>query len=237
MSTTPNLGLPLFDDMFAVAPIENAFNGISNSLDTWGGTFIAQHGNTDYAWTNQAARLAQTGMVKGSTGIQLDTYQRYSYNASSIWQVVGGSLPYGMVRRTTGGLGVGNTAYVNMSANSAWSTAVNGELQGAMTYTNGFVVPIAGVYDVEWSLLFVSPTVGAVVGVGVNVSTVTDSSILHALSGMALGGGALAGNGSAKIRLNASDVLTLWGYGNGASVTTSAVAGAGSHFAAKYVGP
>lgn len=145
------------------------------------------------------------------------------------------SRPIGLTRRTTTALSTGNATYANMSADAAWGSR---ELLGGMTYSNGFIIPTggAGMYVVEWSLLIAGTPAPGIAGIAVNAGGSIAGDSLHA-AGTFQNGGAYFGNGSAMVRLNAADVLTLWGYGSGAALSINALANRGPHWGLRWIAP
>lgn len=147
------------------------------------------------------------------------------------WVVVGGDIPIGLARRTTTALTAPSGSYGDMSATAAWSTA----LSGGVTYSNGFTVPIAGMYQVEWSLL-ISIGGSGIGGIAVSPA-VPNGAVLHA-PGIIASAGAAFGNGSAMVRLSAGDLVKFYAYGNGSTLTITATADhPASHWGVRWVAP
>jgi hypothetical protein len=229
--TTP-WNITLFDDTTMFSPIQGLLNAHANDLNTAMNTFAAVRNIATYKWANSAALTAQVGMTEGDIGDQADTNTQYRYSGTA-WVLNGGAIPSGIARRTTTALTIGNATYADMTANAAWSTggAGGGELNGGMTYSGGFIVPTAGLYSVEWSML-IAGTAGALMGIGVNISGTPGGQQLHALNPLS-NTGATAGSGSAIVRLAANDKLTLWGYGSGQAV--NAIANQAPHWGVAWI--
>jgi hypothetical protein len=138
--------------------------------------------------------------------------------------------PVGLVRRTTTALSTGSSVYADMSANAAWGYA---DLSGGVTYSNGFIIPLAGMYRVEWQLLTVGSSVG-IVGIGVNQVSAPSGDMLHAADALQ-NGGAVFGSGTAMVRLAAGDKLTLWGFGNGAAIAINNLANRAPHWGLQWI--
>lgn len=149
----------------------------------------------------------------------------------SIWQRIDkGGASAGIVRRTTSALTTGGGAYANMSANAKWG---NRDLINGMTYSDGFIVPLAGIYVVEWQMLS-STSRASILGIAVNAgSSIAGGHTLHAASSLQ-DGGAFIGAGSAMVRLDVDDKLTLWGY-SASAATMNANANEGPHWGCRWV--
>ncbi len=97
----------------------------------------------DYTWAAAADRTAQTGMVAGSRGYQVDTKSEYLYD-SSTWRL---ALPYIEMTCNTGGVPDGtfwgNTTWTVDAANSTDTTMITNPGSDLLR----FVRP--GIYSVE----------------------------------------------------------------------------------------
>jgi hypothetical protein len=163
----------------------------------------------------------------GGLAFRIDTNDLIARMAGG-WVPADGSI-YGIARRTATSVSSGNGSYADVSANAAWTT----DLNGGMVYSNGFTVPIAGLYEVEWSVLGTGSTEG-IMGIAINGAT-PGGNVLHAI-GAVKSAGAAVGNGSALVRLNAGDTMKLWAYGNSGTIGLTATEPSGCHWAARWVG-
>jgi hypothetical protein len=77
MPTTPN-GFFYRDNSLAIDPYAGD-GDLASSIDAWANTREIQ----DYRWANAAARTAETGMVAGAEGFQVDTALTYKYDGSA----------------------------------------------------------------------------------------------------------------------------------------------------------
>lgn len=113
--TSPdNIQYPVSTD--PVAPLETVFanqaqstqNAITSLRTDWN-NFGADHAIHGYRWTNAAARAAQTGMVAGDTGYQIDTTASYQYTGSAWTAYMPGSrciIPTSVTGGTATGRGL-----------------------------------------------------------------------------------------------------------------------------------
>jgi len=77
-TTTPDsVYFPLATD--AIAPLHTVFANLASSTQT----ALNKRQRFTFVWANSAARTAQTGMVAGSTGYQVDTKDEYTYTGSA----------------------------------------------------------------------------------------------------------------------------------------------------------
>lgn len=175
-----------------------------------------------------AAELAAWTPAEGNQAWQLDAKIMHTRVGTSWFPLLGGV--YGFCRRTTTALSAPNGSYGDISATAAWTP----ELGGGMTYANGFTVPLAGLYQVEWSALIAGAGGSGIMGIAVNGAT-PNGALLYA-PGILASGGAVFGNGAAMVRLNAGDTLKLWGYGNGSALTLNSTADhPATHWGARWV--
>lgn len=82
------MAIPNIDDSYPVAPLENLFNLIGDGAEADIAALQAAIANklqrAFFLWANAAARTAQTGMVNGDSGYQLDTASTYT-RVSGAW--------------------------------------------------------------------------------------------------------------------------------------------------------
>lgn len=85
---------------------------------------LALRSRFDYVWTNLAGRTAQTGMVDGSRGYQIDTGFDYKYNGTVWRNVTSGLVPIMPVSVSGTGVALGVGGQVNLT--TVTSVQING---------------------------------------------------------------------------------------------------------------
>lgn len=105
-------------------------------------------------------------------------------------------------------------AYTDLSSTSKWS--IQNEAGGYTFDADGITVPVAGVYQLEWSTILVNGGKG-IVGFALNGDT-PDGGILHAI-GPVTSLAASVGNGSTVLPLQPGETIKLWGYGSGGTMS------------------
>lgn len=151
------------------------------------------------------------------------------------WGTAWGGRDLAIMRRTNTALTAPNGAYGNLSATAAW-TSTGGDLRGC-TYSNGITVATPGWWEVFWTLWVNASSPAGFIGIGVNASS-PGGDTLHAL-GPVVSGAICAGSATGRVKLAAGDVLTLWGFGSGATMPIRAVT-AGTeppHWGARWIEP
>jgi hypothetical protein len=108
-----------------------------------------------------------------------------------------------------------NGSYVSVATTAKWSIQ-NSTSGYTFDDTSGITVPVAGVYQLSWSLLLTSGANG-ICGFAVN-GDVPDGGLLHGI-GPVTNLAAASGNGSTVLPLQANDDLKFWCYGSGASMS------------------
>lgn len=203
-NTSPdNIEYPVSTD--PVAPLETVFANMANSVqDAFDGfrtdwnDFEDSRAIQTFRWADAAARAAQTGMVAGDIGYQVDMGVQYRYTGSA-WRPAPRQF-IGIATRTTTTPALNASTFTDLSANANWTG-------GGTAYSNGWVVPFTGVYEVGWEI----NVAGAMVaGVTVNQSTsVAISDLLVQASADVIQGVGSAAV-SAPISLVAGDVVRLF---------------------------
>ncbi|PRB01746.1 hypothetical protein [Microbacterium sp. MYb64] len=166
-----------------------------------------------------STELAAWTPADGSLAWQIDQSVLWVRQAGA-WSITGGLTPIAVMRRTSTTLAAPNGSYGNLSATAAW-TSTGGALRGA-TYSSGITITQPGWYEVFWTVWMTGTTPSGLIGIAVNASGTPGGDQLHAL-GPVVSGVVSSGSASSRVYLNANDVLTLWGYGNGAVMTIRAV--------------
>lgn len=241
MPVTTKFQIPYPDGTSTYAPLQDWFAGIATGVENALNTGLG--GAPRLANSDTERNTIYPSPVQGNTVIRPDkgwTEQYFAtYNAStnpsgatpSGWYPVAGAQPLAVARRTTTALAINSGSYTNISANAAWTP----NNMGGITYTDGFIVPLAGIYEVEWSLIMVG-TMAGIAGIGVNIAGSPGGDVLHAVGPIATTAASM-GNGSALVTLAANDKLTFWGYGSGASGNVAPLAGAATHWGVRWVRP
>lgn len=152
----------------------------------------------------------------------------YTWSGSAWVQQFG---PYCIVRRTATSLTGAANVYTNLSTSAAWASLA-GESYG-LSYSNGITIGTPGIYNVEHAE-FISTTgaTAGILGIGVNMTT-PNGQLLHGVNAWNLPSS--ASSGSATVRLNEGDNLTLWGYGYGGTYAMATAVGAGTHWGARWL--
>jgi hypothetical protein len=243
VSHTPLYNIPYPDPTDKPKDAAAHFQGIANGVEAAlqaasippvisSATMVAASAAARDAYWGTPTLLADqlTLQNRGATTIRTDTgwTERYfaPYNATTNpggatpvgWYPVSGNVPAGLAKRTATAVSAGNAAYANMSATAGWTTAGTGLLAGGMTYANGFVIPVAGLYEVGWSILQGGGASIGIVGIARNAPGTVGGNLLYAIATMQ-NGGAYNASGAGIVELAAGDLLTLWGYGNAAAWT------------------
>lgn len=241
MPVTTKFQIVYPDGTSTLAPLQDWFAALANSTETALNTGLG--GAPRLANSDSERNTIYPSPVQGNTVVRPDkgwTEQYFAtYNAStnpsgatpSGWYPASGAMPTGVARRTTAALAVNNGSYTNISANAAWTP----NNMGGITYTDGFIVPTAGIYQVEWSLIMVA-TMNGIAGIAVNAAGTPGGDVLHAV-GPITHNAASTGNGSALVTLAANDKLTLWAYGSGAAGNVATTANAATHWGVRWVRP
>lgn len=154
------------------------------------------------------------------------------------WYPTSGSMPAGVMKRTSTACAFGNATYAVMSQNAYWSsTATGAHIGGGMTYNDGFVIPVSGVYRVGLST-FTTSGGGAqyAIGVGVNAAISPGGDKLIAFHAVPTALPAMGGSGTQDVRLTVGDKLNIWGYAAGVQGISPAPS-TGPTFTCVYVGP
>lgn len=148
------------------------------------------------------------------------------------WYPVGGKVPLGVARRKAVAMPIGAAAYVNVSSNTYWDTAnLGGQVQGGVTYNDGFIVPVTGLYQLSWQIL--SGGTSFIGGIAVDQTTISNSDTMHALAtSSATSAAAATGTGIAK--MNANSVARLFLYSAGAATFSQ---GPGLSWSVRYLQP
>lgn len=216
-NTSPdNIVYPVSTD--PVAPLETVFANMANSVqDALDGfrtdfdDFTAERAIQTFRWADSAARNAQTGMVAGDIGYQIDTAVGYTYSGSG-WVATG---TVALLDKNGTGYSVPNNAFTQLTDTYLATT----KLRGMTTSGGAITVPTDGLYRVTASALF------AANGTGSRQVDVTKNSTVagtgDVLAGNVAGSAIVNGTvyASKVIPLAAGDVLRLFLYQNsGASL-------------------
>lgn len=156
-----------------------------------------------------AALNAYTFKRKGLRGYALDTGTEYTCDGSG-WGPV--SQRIGM-KRGAGVVTISNSVYQDLSSGANWAESYR---TGFATYANGIVVPVAGLYEVSYTItaaqsLFAAITVNKATGPVL-------SDFLASATGVLAQGVAVA-TASVKVPLLAGDTVRLWGIAASAGAT------------------
>lgn len=112
----------------------------------------------DFVWANSAERTAQTGMVQGSRGYQVDTKSEYIYD-NSAWR-----LSLSFIRFSgTGNMATSGTGWIgpaNLTLDAAASTDSGMATIGASGSSRYIRLVNPGVYTIQWTSV-ISANVGA----------------------------------------------------------------------------
>ncbi|OZB81736.1 hypothetical protein [Microbacterium sp. 13-71-7] len=184
-----------------------------------------------------STELAAWAPADGSMAWQIDQ-SLIQLRVSGAWTVAGGLTPICVMRRTNATLTAPSNAYGNLSATAAW-TSTGGAARG-VTYSNGITITQAGWYEVFWTLWLSGSNPSGLIGVAVNASGTPGGNVLHAFGPVVAGSALSAGTARGNVYLNVGDVLTLWGYGNGATMTIEAPSTTGVeplNWGARWVAP
>lgn len=222
-SSKDSTGKRIFSDVFALpADLQSLGDDVWDAYVTRVGTASAR------------GLIAPGELRDGIVFRETDTGLIYM-RISGAWVCVGGRTPSAVMRRTNTSLALGNNAYGNISATAAWTSSYD-SITGFAAYSDGLTAQVAGEYEVFWSM-WLNGSVNGLVGIGVNQTGTPGGNALHAIDHVTFRTISL-GNASARVRLSASDKLTLWGYGEGGA---HAVRGATSiepmHWGARWIAP
>lgn len=245
LTSPDNIVYPVSTDQ--VAPLESVLASMASSMQSaitgqrkYYSTVMADQAARDAAFPNavQGDRVfrADKGWEEGFFALYSATNPGGATPAG--WYPLSGNLPIGIAKRTGGVLNSPADTYTNIGSDAAWSGATTGGgvLRGGMTYVNGFVVPIAGVYIVSWQLMLTGGSFPSTGGVARNMgATLTGGQFLYGAQSIQ-NGGAYMGSGSASIVCAPGDKLTLWTYSSG-GVSTVVTSGPGIGWSASYQGP
>jgi hypothetical protein len=151
------------------------------------------------------------------------------------WKVLAGPYSASM-RRSTTATSVNNlTLNQDLSLNTYWTQ--NWRESGIAAYNNGWTIPIAGEWQVDFGAKFASA--GDIV-ITVNKSSIASFADVSAYASAPTGtSGAALIQGSKRMSLAAADVVRIFGAGVAASVAWDAAASSTqlSWFGIRYLGP
>lgn len=167
-----------------------------------------------------AAIVAALALVTGGSLAATAVAPPTAVKASTASVSEGTAVFARLVRQPTG-LRAFSGVYTDLSGTINW----NLDQQGGFTFNDadGLVVPVDGLYELEWSAILNSPGQG-IIGIALDGQT-PNGGILQAI-GPVVNSAAAIGNGSATIWLPAGTEVKLWGYGHGGFMelqTTAAV--------------
>lgn len=136
----------------------------------------------EFVWANAAARTAQTGMVAGSTGYQLDTKSEYVYDAGS-WRL---QLSYAEYLQS------GTTSVLGATFTNFTGLTLNGPLSSDSTFTavsgGNIVIAQPGIYSMSMYCTMTGPGTGAFMEFTADAARTQ----VLAIGGFILGGGNVA---------------------------------------------
>lgn len=145
-----------------------------------------------------------------------------------------GSAPFRLIGRAVRAANAptfGAASFTDLSANANWSTAATaGQVKGFAAYSNGWIVPESGVYDVGWALI---ADVAFLAGITVNKSAaVADTDLRCAASAVSIQSRPSV-TAREPIRLAAGDVIRLFAISTAGTATLRASQGS---FSLTWVG-
>lgn len=185
MPSTPKFGIRYPDGTSAYAPLESWFAGQASDFESALTTGLG--GAPRLANSDSERSTLFPSPVQGNAVLRPDkgyVEQYYAlYNSSTNpsgatpagWYPVSGALPYAKVIRNATGVSIGFAAYSMLDSNSWWTLTGGGANPGMGTtpYNNGWVIPIAGWYELTASFTSFSSTGGTLLGWKPDTATVT----------------------------------------------------------------
>lgn len=185
MPSTPKFGIRYPDGTTAYAPLQDHFAAIAS--DTEAALTTGLGGAPRLANSDSERSTLFPSPVQGNSVLRPDKgyVEQYFalYNSSTNpsgatpagWYPVSGALPYAKVVRNTTGVSIGFSAYSMLDSNSWWTLTGGGANPGMGTtpYNAGWVVPIAGWYELTANFTSLGSTGGTLVGWKNDTGTVT----------------------------------------------------------------
>lgn len=126
------------------------------------------------------------------------------------WYPIAGIMPLGILRRTTAQLIGSGADYEKISTDTAWNAVT---LDGGISQSDGFTVPLHGNYRVSFSLA-AGQGLPYAAGFLRNATAVSSGGTLDGMASYSDGGPVAFASGSAVMPLSVGDNVALWAYGN-----------------------
>lgn len=160
---------------------------------------------------DQAARDAIPAPSEGMTIYRLDTHAVERHMGADGWKVIWRRI-FGRQKRSATGGSIG-AGYTILSGNGLWA---NDQRYGLDAYDNGWKAPVTGRYRISYEARC-NTGVAVMFGVTVNYSgnTPTLQLLSTAQPVQSIAGATVAG----EIRLNANDVVRLYGLATSGTIT------------------
>lgn len=136
--------------------------------------------------------------VKNQLALDLSTDVIYRYNGTGWRPIIGQQLAIATRTSTTPALNA--STFTDLSANANWTG-------GGSAYSNGWVAPFTGTYQVGWEI---DVTGAMVAGVTVNKSTSVAITDLYVHASADVIGGVAAASATGLLSLTAGDVVRLF---------------------------
>lgn len=129
-----------------------------------------------YVWANATARGAQTGMVQGSTGYQIDTRTDYIYD-SGAWRLALSYAEYTSNQSVNGSTYYSPSTLSQVSSLTTDPNFTTAVVSGSATYIS-FAQP--GIYSLAWTVSF-NGVSGTVEGIG-QFSPTTSTAVPYSIN-------------------------------------------------------
>lgn len=151
------------------------------------------------------------------------------------WYPMNAGSPSGRIKRSGAALTIPNGSWGNLSTTSLWD-ASSAQSFVEVPYNNGWVPTYSGWYEVGYNLHGGTGLNNYVVGMTVNLASVTSADQLYGVQvSSGNGAGSIGVSASAFIPVVAGQVIRLFGYGQGASTSITDNQSVGCSWSIKYV--
>ncbi len=181
----------------------------------------------------RAALVTNSDAYEGLHVYQIDTKVEWLYT-SSAWVPASASAILGRVVRSSATPALASGAFGDLSTTANWSTtAPQAQNVGFAAYSNGWTIPVTGVYRISYQVLSAA-SIAILCGITINKSSSVATTDLRVASTASPVQSVSAPGGSEEIYLVAADVLRLFAIS--ASGTPALSASQGS-FTVEWVRP
>lgn len=150
------------------------------------------------------------------------------------WYPTAGALPAAALFRSASTLSVPSLSWTNLSANANWMSNSGSAQSRGVTYTNGFVIPVSGMYSISFAVRGDGSATTFIAGFSLNDAAVS-SSASFLVGASASPTPTSFASGTTTRALVAGDTLRLWAYTTAAGFGIAP--GSGTGISVAYLRP